>query len=302
MKPLHLLPLFVCLLLAAASPLHATEQFAAETGKACSVCHLDPAGGGELTATGHAYQQFRQGPQAAAPTPQKSWLRLVAGYLHLLFALFWFGTILYVHLVLKPAYAAGGLPRGEVRVGLLSMLVMAVTGAILTAYRVPSLEFLVSTRFGILLIIKIALFAVMVLSALFVVIFIGPRLRRGLQAAKQPVDPTGDLTPEQLAACDGQEGRASCFAYQGTVFNASNSRLWAGGSHFKRHQAGTDLSEALAQAPHGPEVFERIETSGRLLPAASGRPLHQKVFYAMAYMNLAFVFLITLIIALWRWG
>jgi len=24
----------------------------------------------------------------------------------------WFGTILYVHLLLKPAYAARGLPRG----------------------------------------------------------------------------------------------------------------------------------------------------------------------------------------------
>jgi len=29
---------------------------------------------------------------------------------------------------------------------------------------------------------------------------------------------------------------------------------------------------------------------------------HEKVFYFMAYMNLVFVFLITFVIALWRWG
>jgi hypothetical protein len=31
------------------------------------------------------------------------------------------------------------------------------------------------------------------------------------------------------------------------------------------------------------------------------KPAHEKVFYFMAYMNLIFVFLITFIIALWRW-
>jgi len=31
------------------------------------------------------------------------------------------------------------------------------------------------------------------------------------------------------------------------------------------------------------------------------KPTFEKVFYFMAYMNLIFVFLITLTIALWRW-
>jgi len=292
----------LCLLVVFISPAFATEEYALETGRDCSVCHLDPGGGGELTASGVAYRQFLAGPEPEAQPSGWSPLRLAAGYLHLLFALLWFGTILYVHLVLKPAYAAGGLPRGEVRVGLLSMLVMGVTGAVLTAYRVPSLEFMVSTRFGLLLSVKIALFAIMVLSALYVVLFIGPKLHRAIRSGKEPVTPQGDLTPEQLASCDGQEGRPACFAFEGSIYDASASRLWQGGTHFKRHQAGTDLSEALAQAPHGPEVFERVTAVGRLLAAPSGRPLHQKVFYVMAYMNLGFVFLITLIIALWRWG
>lgn len=32
------------------------------------------------------------------------------------------------------------------------------------------------------------------------------------------------------------------------------------------------------------------------------RPMPVKIFYIMAYTNLIFVFLITFIIALWRWG
>jgi len=39
------------------------------------------------------------------------WFRLAVGYIHFLTAIFWFGTILYVHLILKPTYAVGGLPR-----------------------------------------------------------------------------------------------------------------------------------------------------------------------------------------------
>jgi hypothetical protein len=40
----------------------------------------------------------------------------------------WFGTILYVHLLLKPAYASHGLPRGELIVGWGSIALIAVTG------------------------------------------------------------------------------------------------------------------------------------------------------------------------------
>ena len=90
--------------------------------------------------------------------------RLFIGYLHILTGIFWFGTILYVHLILKPAYAAHGPPRGEVRVGLVSMAIMGITGTLLTVYRIPSLSVLYKSRFGILLLFKIALFLMMVLE------------------------------------------------------------------------------------------------------------------------------------------
>src|ERR1039457_1808176 len=162
----NLMGVFLLLFVLLAPPLAgATEEYAKQTGQACAVCHLDPGGGSELTAAGKVFADSRQ---ARTEKPEMGLFfkgfRLVIGYLHFLTAIFWFGTILYVHLILKPAYAASGLPRGEVRVGIISMIVMGVTGSILTHYRVTSFDMLIHTRFGILLLIKIGLYLVMVLS------------------------------------------------------------------------------------------------------------------------------------------
>lgn len=300
MNLLKIVMLAFCLTLTGLPESFATEDYAIQTGRDCIACHHDPAGGGELTLAGSAYLEFLAGPDAVAG----SWspIPLLAGYLHLLFALFWFGTILYVHLILKPAYASGGLPRGEVRLGLVSMLIMAVTGGILMAYRVPDVEFLWSTRFGILLSVKIGLYLIMVTSALYVVLIIGPKLRRGRQPQQGPVKAKGDLTAEQLAACTGRNGQPACIAYQGKIYEVTDSKLWPAGQHFKRHDAGSDLGMALEQAPHGAEVMERVRYVGQLIPGQPTVPMHQKVFYVMAYMNLTIVLLITLVLALWRWG
>ena len=298
----------VLLLLSCPLPGQATEEFAEKTRQECRYCHLDPAGGGELTAAGHGYQLSLQEPAPAggAATGATSgrnlshFFRLLIGYLHILTGFFWFGTILYVHLVLKPAYASKGLPRGEVRVGLASIVIMAVTGTILTIYRVPSPEFLFTTKFGLLLFAKIVLFLIMAVSALFVVFVIGPRLKK----AKAVIAPEGEeLSAEDLAFFDGQEGRRAYFAYQGQVFDATGSKLWRSGTHMARHQAGSDLTAVLSQAPHGEDRVLRLPVVGTLVdrkaPAAG---LDQKrVFLFMAYLNLTIVLLIVLILALWKW-
>mgnify|MGYP003398174140 FL=1 len=70
-----------------------------------------------------------------------------------------------------------------------------------------------------------------------------------------------------------------------------------------RHNAGSDLTEALKLAPHGVEKLSSIPVVGELIAANTRKaPLHEQVFFFMAYMNLSIVFLITLIVALWRWG
>ncbi|NTW99628.1 MAG: cytochrome B5 [Geobacteraceae bacterium] len=281
----------------------ATEEYARQTGQTCSVCHLDPGGGGELTAAGKSFAGTRQaGTEHSSTGVLAKWFRLAIGYIHFLTAIFWFGTILYVHLILKPAYAASGLPRGEMRVGIASMVVMGITGAILTFHRITSFDTLFHTRFGILLFIKIFLYLVMVLSALFVITVIGPRLK-AKRKEPVPTDATGDFTLENLASYDGKEGRPTYFAFEGKVYDATQSPIWKQGVHMGRHNAGTDLTEALTHAPHGREKVTALATAGALIAAASRvAPLHERVFFFMAHMNLTIVFGIVLILSLWRWG
>jgi len=280
----------------------ATEEYAKQTGQACIVCHLDPGGGGELTAAGKTFADTRQARTERHDTGMfVKGVRLAIGYIHFLTAIFWFGTILYVHLILKPAYAASGLPRGELRVGIISMIVMGVSGSILTFYRVTSSDTLFHTRFGILLLCKVSLYLVMVISALFVITVIGPRLKA---KRKEPslTDGTGELTLDDLASYDGKEGRPAWFAFEGKVYDATQSKLWKQGTHLGRHTAGSDLTEALRLAPHGREKVTALSEAGLLVASGPRKaPLHERVFFFMAHMNLAIVFMIILILSLWRW-
>jgi predicted heme/steroid binding protein len=294
--------LFMAFLLCSSQRACATEEYAKQTGRMCAACHFDPAGGGELTAAG---KTFAATLHTTTESPKTSILvkvlRLVVGYIHFLTAVFWFGTILYVHLVLKPAYAASGLPRGELRVGVVSMAVMGVTGTILTFFRVNSLDTLIHTRFGILLLAKVSLYLVMVISVVIVITVIGPRLKA---KRKKPLSPaaSGDVSPEELASCDGKEGRPAYFAFEGKIYDATMSRLWQQGVHMGRHNAGTDLTDALTLAPHGQDKVSAMREVGGLAAGPRKRELHEKVFYFMAYMNLTIVLIVILILSLWRWG
>lgn len=295
--------LFITFLLVSFQHAEATEEYARQTGQRCAACHLDPGGGGELTAAGSS---FAATGHTKAESPGKALFKkafhLVIGYIHFLTAVFWFGTILYVHLVLKPAYAASGLPRGELKVGIVSMAVMGVTGAILTHYRIDSVDTLIHTRFGILLLVKISFYLVMVSSAAIVITVIGPRLKAKREEPR-PVPTTGDLVPDELASCDGTAGRPAYFAFEGKIYDATMSRLWKQGVHMGRHNAGGDLTEALKLAPHGREKVTTMREVGALIAATpKKRALHERVFYFMAYMNLTIVLVIILILSLWRWG
>ena len=300
----HLIGIFLLsLLLLMPQMAGATEQYARQTGQTCAACHLDPGGGGELTPSGKTFAGTRQDKANNPATGIYFKLfRLGAGYLHFLAAIFWFGTILYVHLILKPAYAAGGLPRGELRVGIISMIVIGITGAILTFYRVTSFDTLLHTRFGILLLVKVSLYLLMMLSALFVITVIGPRLKAKRKETSLS-DPAGGLTLEELAAYDGKDGRPAWFAFEGEIYDATESRLWKQGIHMGRHTAGADLTEALKHAPHNREKVVAMPTVGGLVAASPQKaPLHEQVFFFMAHMNLMIVFIIILILSLWRWG
>lgn len=283
----------------------ATEELAEKTGKSCEYCHLDPSGGGEMTESGKEFLLNTERKQKKGfQTPRRrtlNFVRFVAGYLHILTAIFWFGTILYVHIVLKPSYASRGLPRGEAKVGLFSMVVMAITGTILSLFRVPSLSILFETRFGILLIIKIVLFLTMVSSAIYVVVAVGPKLRK--KREDKHFDQKRDLTIDDLMLFDGTEDQGAYVAYKGEIYNVTDSKFWEDGIHFGIHQAGADLTALLERAPHGEEKIYTMPRIGKLIPMKRNKVRHryEKIFYFIAYMNLVIAFLIMLILALWRW-
>ena len=69
---------------------------------------------------------------------------------------------------------------------------------------------------------------------------------------------------EKLAEFNGEEGRPVYIAHQGRVIDVTDSSLWHGGLHMRRHHAGNDLTGEIQSAPHGTEVLERYAQIGLL--------------------------------------
>lgn len=296
----------ICLLILFSSFTHsasfATEEYAYQTGRQCIECHVEAIGGGPLTKTGEEFLNDMKIKGLYRPLKKfQRVVRFFIGYLHILTAIAWFGTILYVHLILKPAYAAKGLPKGELTLGWGSIIIMAITGTLLTIATVPSWPMLFHTRFGVLLLVKICLFLIMVTTATVVTFIIGPRLKKKRQLNMK--EHKQYLTIEELAQFDGKDGRPAYIAYKGDIYDVTKSKFWKDGTHLRKHQAGVDLTDALKTAPHGEEKILSLYSVGKLiLPTEKpSRPFHERLFYFFAYMNLVLIFLIVFIIALWRW-
>ena len=75
-----------------------------------------------------------------------------------------------------------------------------------------------------------------------------------------------EFTREELASFNGEDGKPVYVAYDGKVYDVSESKLWKPGNHMRRHQSGIDLTDELEAAPHGVEVFERYAQVGILKP------------------------------------
>ena len=302
MTMMNILCLTIVLFLFPASTL-ATPDYAKLAGRECGYCHVDVIGGGKLTPAGEAFlADLKAKGQYRQLTTIQHLVRLFIGYLHLLAAVVWFGTILYVHVLLKPAYASKGLPKGEMRLGWMSMITLLVTGTLLTVARMPNLAAFTTTRFGILLSVKIGLFLVMVTSALITALYIGPRLRQKLRSPLAACL-SKEITPDQLSQFDGRDGRPAYIGYKGMIYDMSNSRLWKNGSHMVKHRAGSDMTGALPQAPHSEDKVLAMPQVGMLVTTdrKPERPFHERLFYFFAYMNLILVFVIIFVISLWRW-
>jgi len=67
---------------------------------------------------------------------------------------------------------------------------------------------------------------------------------------------------KEVAEFDGKDGKPVYIVHQGKVYDVTESKLWKGGLHMRRHSAGTDLTADFPAAPHGTEVLARYPQVG----------------------------------------
>jgi len=73
------------------------------------------------------------------------------------------------------------------------------------------------------------------------------------------------FTKEELRKYDGSDGSATYVAYEGKVYDVSQSFHWRRGVHQVTHHAGCDLTEALKGAPHGRHMLDKFPIVSELL-------------------------------------
>lgn len=82
--------------------------------------------------------------------------------------------------------------------------------------------------------------------------------------AKAEEAPERTFTREELAEYDGQEGRPAYVAYEGLVYDVSESDEFPEGDHYD-YMAGEDHTDNMDEAPHDEEVMEEVPVIGRYI-------------------------------------
>lgn len=74
-----------------------------------------------------------------------------------------------------------------------------------------------------------------------------------------------EFSEAELAQFDGKDGNPIYIVHQGKVYDVSQSKMWRGGLHMKRHSAGRDLTADIQAAPHDTDVLDRYPQVGILV-------------------------------------
>jgi len=73
------------------------------------------------------------------------------------------------------------------------------------------------------------------------------------------------FTLDDLKQYDGKDGRPAYIAFNGKVYDVTDSYMWTDGDHQGQHAAGKDLTSEIGMAPHGEETLERVKQVGVLV-------------------------------------
>jgi predicted heme/steroid binding protein/uncharacterized membrane protein len=78
---------------------------------------------------------------------------------------------------------------------------------------------------------------------------------------------------EELKQYNGENGKPVYIAHGGKVYDVSDSKMWRGGLHMKRHGAGQDLTTDIQAAPHETDILERYPQIGSLKKKPADRKI-----------------------------
>lgn len=74
-----------------------------------------------------------------------------------------------------------------------------------------------------------------------------------------------NFTIQELSLYNGKNGMPAYIAYEGKVYDVTESWYWKNGMHQALHAAGKDLTLAMNQAPHGADFLQRVPLIGLLV-------------------------------------
>jgi arsenite oxidase small subunit len=83
-------------------------------------------------------------------------------------------------------------------------------------------------------------------------------------SGKEGSEHSRSFSKDELEKFDGKEGRPLYIAFNGKIYDLSNSKLWIQGTHMGIHTRNEDLAETIKTAPHGEEMLQRFTVLGTL--------------------------------------
>lgn len=75
---------------------------------------------------------------------------------------------------------------------------------------------------------------------------------------------TRKFTANELTENNGKNGKPAYIAFEGKVYDVSESPLWSDGDHMGLHEAGKDLTAEIELAPHRNETLQKVKQVGVL--------------------------------------
>ncbi len=272
--------LSLLLLILLIMPASALPKYAEETGQSCSTCHTNPATG-ELNDVGKAFSLTHTWPPETSVDER---LLFIIGFIHVFSVVLWIGAIFFVHLVHTPDIVAmGGAPKKELILGWSGIFGTGISGVILTTFKFRSIDLMLSSESGKIVLLKILIYIFMVSTAVTLTLYLNKKFR-STTIYSEDVDIDSLKKFERLEKQD-----RILVAVGGLVFDFSESPLWKNGEHAGRHEAWKDLTEEIKASPHGISVLKKYRPIGYtsdFLGVIKGVKFAVSLFKFFAYANL----------------